>query len=86
MRIMDGRVRKDMEIKLMATGAVYKVVEVGHRGPRGSRPCKELAAGDVGYLTASIKNVADTQVGDTVLRPRAPPPSPCPATPRQGRW
>ncbi len=66
MRIVDGRVKKDMEIKLMATGAVYKVVEVGHLRPTRLEPCAELSAGDVGYLTASIKNVADTQVGDTV--------------------
>ena len=51
---------------LKSTGARYKLVEVGHLRPIGFDPCDELAAGDVGYLTASIKNVADTQVGDTV--------------------
>ena len=55
MRIMDGRVRKDMEIKLMATGAVYKVVEVGHLRPTRLEPCEELSAGDVGYLTVKQK-------------------------------
>ena len=66
MRVKDGVVRRDDEVLMMATGAVYKVVEVGHMRPMGLEPCDELAAGDVGYLTASIKNVADTQVGDTV--------------------
>ena len=66
MRIFDGVIRKDSEILLMGTGAKYKVVEVGHLRPIGLEPCEELAAGDVGYFTASIKNVSDTQVGDTV--------------------
>ena len=66
MRIFDGAIRRDSEIKLMGTGARYKVVEVGHLRPIGLEPCDELSAGDVGYFTASIKNVADTQVGDTV--------------------
>ena len=66
MRLFDGTIRQDSEIKLMGTGARYKVVEVGHLRPIGLEPCEELAAGDVGYFTASIKNVADTQVGDTV--------------------
>ena len=78
MRIMDGRVRKDMEIKLMATGAVYKVVEVGHMRPTHLEPCAELSAGDVGYLTASIKNVADTRVGDTVTEAARPASEPLP--------
>ncbi len=74
MRIIDGRIRRDTEVLLMSTGARYKVVELGHLRPIGLDPCDELAAGDVGYFTASIKNVADTQVGDTVteaLRPTA---------------
>ena len=66
MRLIDGTIRRDSEIKLMGTGARYKVVEVGHLRPIGLEPCEELSAGDVGYFTASIKNVADTQVGDTV--------------------
>ena len=74
MRLIDGRIRRDTEVLLMSTGARYKVVELGHLRPIGLDPCDELAAGDVGYFTASIKNVADTQVGDTVteaLRPTA---------------
>ena len=72
MRIIDGRIRRDSEILLMGTGAKYKVVEVGHLRPIGLEPCEELAAGDVGYFTASIKNVADTQVGDTVTEAARP--------------
>ncbi len=66
MRLIDGSIRREQEILLMSTGARYKVVEVGHLRPIGLDPCEELSAGDVGYFTASIKNVADTQVGDTV--------------------
>lgn len=66
MRVMDGELRRDLTVKMMATGAQYRVVEVGHMRPFGLEPCEVLSAGDVGYLTASIKNVADTQVGDTV--------------------
>ncbi|MCL2820749.1 MAG: translation elongation factor 4 [Oscillospiraceae bacterium] len=65
-RIMDGRLDKNAEIKLMSTGAEYKIVEIGHMRPMGMEPCDVLSAGDVGYLTASIKNVGDTTVGDTV--------------------
>ena len=74
MRLIDGSIRREQEILLMSTGARYKVVEVGHLRPIGLDPCDALSAGDVGYFTASIKNVADTQVGDTVtdaLRPTA---------------
>ena len=72
MRLIDGRIRRDSEILLMSTGAKYKVVEVGHLRPIGLDPCEELSAGDVGYFTASIKNVADTQVGDTVTEAERP--------------
>lgn len=65
-RIMEGRVRKGTKIEMMATGATAEVVEVGYFGPGQFIPCEELAAGMVGYLTASIKNVKDTTVGDTV--------------------
>jgi len=65
-RVMDGELRQDMNIKLMSTGAEYRIVEIGHMRPKGMEPCEVLTAGDVGYLTASIKNVGDTTVGDTV--------------------
>ena len=65
-RIKQGTVRPGQDIKMMATGAVYKVVEVGAMNPLGLTPKDCLAAGEVGYITASIKTVADTQVGDTI--------------------
>ena len=72
MRMMDGKIRKDTEVLLKSTGAKYKVLEVGHLRPIGLEPCDELCAGDVGYFTASIKNVEDTQVGDTVTEASRP--------------
>ena len=65
-RIKEGTVKPGMDIRMMATGAVYKVVEVGTMNPLGLTPRDALGAGEVGYITASIKNVADTRVGDTV--------------------
>ncbi|MCM1386314.1 MAG: translation elongation factor 4 [Bacillus sp. (in: Bacteria)] len=65
-RIMEGRVQKGTHIKMMATGADAEVVEVGYFGAGQFIPCEELSAGMVGYLTASIKNVKDTAVGDTI--------------------
>jgi len=65
-RIKQGTVRAGQDIKMMATGAVYKVVEVGTMSPGGLIPTDALGAGEVGYITASIKTVADTQVGDTI--------------------
>ena len=65
-RIKEGTVRAGMDIKMMATGAVYKVVEVGTMNPVGLTPTDALGAGEVGYITASIKTVGDTRVGDTV--------------------
>ncbi|MBQ6320594.1 MAG: translation elongation factor 4 [Lachnospiraceae bacterium] len=65
-RIMDGRVSRGTKVRMMATGAVAEVVEVGTFGAGQFIPCEELSAGMVGYLTASIKNVRDTMVGDTI--------------------
>ncbi len=65
-RIMEGTVRKGTRIRMMATGAKEEVVEVGVFGAGQFIPCEELSAGMVGYITASIKNVKDTEVGDTV--------------------
>ncbi len=65
-RIRNGSVRKGTRMKMMATGATADVVEVGYFGPGQFIPCEELSAGMVGYITASIKNVKDTAVGDTV--------------------
>ena len=65
-RIKEGTVRKGTKIRMMATGAVEEVVEVGYFGAGQFIPCDELSAGMVGYITASIKNVKDTRVGDTI--------------------
>ena len=65
-RVKEGTVMPGMDIRMMATGAEYKVVEVGTMNPLGLTPTAALGAGEVGYITASIKNVADTRVGDTV--------------------
>ena len=77
-RIKQGTVKPGMEIKMMATGAVYKVVEVGTMNPMGLTPRDALGAGEVGYITASIKNVADTQVGDTITAIEDPAAEPLP--------
>ncbi len=65
-RVKQGTVRAGQDIKMIATGATYKVVEVGSMSPLGLVPKDALGAGEVGYITASIKTVADTQVGDTI--------------------
>nr|WP_177297980.1 translation elongation factor 4 [uncultured Blautia sp.] len=65
-RLMDGRIKKGTTVKMMATGFTTEVVEVGYFGAGRFIPCDELSAGMVGYFTASIKNVSDTRVGDTV--------------------
>lgn len=65
-RVRDGKIKKGTRVKMMATGATFDVVEVGYFGAGQFRPCDELTSGEVGYITASIKNVKDTQVGDTV--------------------
>ena len=66
LRVMNGIMRPGMEVKMMGTGAVYKIVECGYLNPKGMSPAQELGAGEVGYLTASIKTISDTRVGDTV--------------------
>ena len=77
-RIKEGTVRPGMDIRMMATGAVYKVVEVGTMNPLGLTPRDALGAGEVGYITASIKNVSDTQVGDTITSLENPASEPLP--------
>nr|WP_326183891.1 translation elongation factor 4 [uncultured Oscillibacter sp.] len=72
MRLMEGGIRTGQQVKLMATGATYQVVECGHLLPLGLEPCDGLEAGEVGYFTASIKNVQDTRVGDTVTDAATP--------------
>ena len=77
-RIKEGTVRAGMDIRMMATGAVYKVVEVGTMNPLGLTPGESLGAGEVGYITASIKNVSDTRVGDTITAVENPAAEPLP--------
>lgn len=77
-RLREGSVRPGMKILLMATGAVEEVQEVGFFGPGQFIPCEELTAGMVGYLTASIKNVAAARVGDTVTGADRPCEKPLP--------
>ena len=71
-RIMEGSIRAGQTVKMMASGAQYQVIECGHLLPLGMEPCDCLEAGEVGYFTASIKNVQDTRVGDTVTDAASP--------------
>ena len=77
-RIKEGSVRKGTPIRLMASGAEFSVTEVGYFGPGRFIPCEELSAGMVGYLTASIKNIRDARVGDTVTSAERPAEKPLP--------
>jgi len=77
-RVMSGTVKTGMKVRMMASGAAYDVLECGHLLPLGLEPCAELIAGEVGYLTASIKNVKDTQVGDTITGADNPTSQPLP--------
>ena len=78
LRVKNGVLRPGMDVRMMATGATYKIVEVGTLHPSGMIPTDALGAGEVGYLTASIKNVADTRVGDTVTELARPCSEPLP--------
>ena len=77
-RLRDGRLKRGTKVKMMATGAVAEVVEVGYFGPGQFIPCDELSAGMVGYFTASIKNIRDARVGDTVTESTNPCAEPLP--------
>mgnify|MGYP002706406325 FL=1 len=70
-RIMDGTVKVGDKIKMMSSGKTFEVVEVGYFSP-GMRPCDMLVSGEVGYVAASIKNVSDTAVGDTITNAENP--------------
>ncbi|SHI70769.1 translation elongation factor 4 [Lutispora thermophila] len=76
-RVFDGKVKPGMTIRMMSSGAEYEVVEVGTFNP-GMTPCSELLAGEVGYITASIKNVRDVHVGDTITDAERPCLNPLP--------
>ena len=77
-RLVDGKLRAGDRIQLMSTGAQFDVVEVGTLEPFGLRKCAVLSAGEVGYITASIKSVSDTRVGDTVTLAQNPTARPLP--------
>ncbi len=77
-RVKEGSVRKGTPIRLMATGAEFAVTEVGYFAPGQFIPCEELSAGMVGYITASIKSIRDTRVGDTVTSAENPAAAPLP--------
>ena len=77
-RIKEGTVKVGTRIRLMASGAAFDVTEVGYFGPGRFIPCPELSAGMVGYITASIKDIRDTRVGDTVTDDRNPAAEPLP--------
>ncbi|MGN1306488.1 MAG: translation elongation factor 4 [Faecousia sp.] len=78
LRVKNGVLRPGMDIRMIATGAEYKIVEVGTLHPTGMTPTDSLGAGEVGYLTASIKTVADTRVGDTITEAARPCAEPLP--------
>ena len=77
-RIMEGILSTGMKVKMMATGGEYEVLECGYLLPMGMGPCEILTAGEVGYFTASIKNVKDTRVGDTITEADRPAAEPLP--------
>ena len=77
-RVMEGTLTLDQRVRMMASGAEYGLVEIGHLLPTKLEPCQSLSAGEVGYLTASIKNVKDTQVGDTITTVDNPAAEPLP--------
>ena len=77
-RIKEGSVKVGDRIRMMASGAEFDVVELGHMGAKNLIPDTELSAGDVGYITASIKNISDTRVGDTVTLAENPASDPLP--------
>ena len=77
-RIMEGTIRKGQTIRMMASGAEYTILECGYLKPLGNEPTDCLQAGEVGYFTASIKNVKDTRVGDTITDAAAPTDEPLP--------
>ena len=85
-RVVDGRLKAGDTIRMMASGAEYSVVEVGYMGATSLTPAQELVSGEVGYIAASIKNVKETAVGDTVTCVEILPRSPSPATARPTPW
>ena len=77
-RVMEGTLKKGMNVKMMASGAQYAVLDCGYLKPLGMESAPELSAGEVGWFTASIKNVKDTSVGDTITGADSPAAEPLP--------
>ena len=77
-RVFDGKLRSGDRIRLMSTGTLFDVVDVGYMTPFGLQKSDMISAGDVGYITASIKSIGDTQVGDTITLDECPTAEPCP--------
>ena len=77
-RVMEGTIRPGMQVRLMASGAQYNVLDCGYLRPLGMESASELSAGEVGWFTASIKTVKDTRVGDTITEAARPTPEPLP--------
>ncbi len=77
-RVFDGKLKSGDRIRLMSTGALFDVVDVGYMTPFGLQKTDFISAGDVGYITASIKSIGDTQVGDTITLDECPTAEPCP--------
>ncbi len=77
-RVKEGKLTENMKIRMMATGAEFDIVEIGYMGATSLIPAHELCAGEVGYITASIKNINDTRVGDTVTNAERPADAPLP--------
>ena len=77
-RVMEGTLKKGMNVKMMASGASYQVLDCGYLRPLGMDSCQELSAGEVGWFTASIKTVSDTRVGDTITETDRPAAEPLP--------
>ncbi len=84
--MFEGTVKPGDTIRMMATGAEFTLVEVGHMGATNLTPCAQLQAGEVGYLTASIKTVQDTRVGDTVTLADRPTAEALPGYRRSSPW
>ena len=77
-RVFDGKLKSGDRIRLMSTGTLFDVVDVGYMTPFGLQKTESISAGDVGYITASIKSIGDTQVGDTITLDECPTDEPCP--------
>ena len=71
-RVMSGKIKPGMTVRMMATGAEFQIVEVGRKRANTMTPCDELSAGEVGYIAAAIKNVGDARVGDTITDAERP--------------